>query len=120
MPNFLTSGLKQTAVYWAFSGPDGAGGFSYDAAVEANVRWEDKQELFLDNEGRERLSRAVIAIDIDVVVGSYLYLGGIDDLPSDTTDPFCDETKTDAHEIKAFQKSPRLKRPTEFFRKVWI
>ena len=120
MPNYITKNLDEDAVYWALSLPDGAGGFTYAAAVAVNVRWEDTQELFIDAQGRTKISRAVIYIDTDVAVGGMLYHGSIDDLPSDTTDPFADEINGNTFKIESFKKVRRLTRPNEYVRKVWI
>ena len=104
----LTSMLKQACAYWAPGNADGFGGFSYSAPVWILCRWEDRQEKFIDDNGQEILSRALVYVDQDVEVGGYLILS--DDLdssgavPSDPTD-----SATEAWQIGRFEKLPTLK-----------
>ena len=117
-PNRLTTrNLKQTVVYWGNPQPDGYGGYVFDAAVEISARWQDKQQLFVDRQGNEAVSRAVVYVDRDVDIGGYLYLGTLDDLDSvQEADPY---DVSGAWPIRAFAKTPDI--TGEFFvRKVWI
>lgn len=109
--------LKQTAVYWG--GPS-YGGYSkktFAAPVEVSIRWEDKQELFTDSQGKEKLSQAVIYLNQDVVVGAFIYLGDLSELgSSEEGDPYL---VASAKEIMAFNKLPNVG-ATQYLRKVWI
>jgi hypothetical protein len=114
---FLTSNLRQTAVYWGGPQSDGFGGRTFDEAVEISVRWEDKQELFIDATGQEVRSNAVVYVDRDLDMGGYLYLGELDDLDSaEAADPF---TLSNAREIRGWGKTPSLKNDISL-RKVWL
>ena len=112
-----TDALNQTAVYWGSPTSDGITGRTFDAAIEVDVRWEERQELFIDSQGQERRSRAVVFIDHDMVLGGYLFLGDLDDLSSsEEADPFeIDE----AYEILSYKKIPDLD-GTGFVRQVWL
>jgi len=114
--DILTKNLKQTGVYWGNPAPDGWGGNTFDEAVEIDCRWEDRQELFIDKEGNQVLSQAVVFTGQDVDLGGYLYLGDLDDLDSDYSDP---KIIDGAREIRAFQKVPDIK-GTRYQRKVWL
>lgn len=116
MANFLTKNLVQTCVYWGTPAANGYGGYIYADGVEINARWEDRQEIFINAQGREDLSRAVVYVDTDVEVGGYLYLGELDDF--DSSDPEPTENAS-AYMIKAFSKIPNLK-GTDYQRKVWL
>lgn len=83
----ITKKLKQTAVYWEFIKLDGYGHGTYQTEVELTVRWEDTQEVFVDDTGREVLSQAVIVSSVPLVKQSMLFLGSIGDLDSGVTDP---------------------------------
>lgn len=116
MANFITKNLLQTVVFWGTPSADGYGGFTYADPVELNARWEDRQELFINAQGREELSRAIVYVDADVEAGGYLYLGELDDFDSSAPVP---TENASAYMIKAFQKIPNL-RATDYQRKVWL
>lgn len=111
----LTKNLNQTIVYWATPSPDGWGGQSFSSPIEINGRWEGRQELFIDAEGEEIRSLAVIYVSQDVDIGGYLFLGSLTDLDS-SQNP---ETQSGAHQIKAYAKVPDLK-ADHSVRKVWV
>jgi len=118
--NYLIKNLKQTVVYWG--NPETTGvGYSYDNAIEINGRWEDRQEIFIDADGRKQLSQAVVYVDQDVDVNGYLYLGELEDLGDsssamDWSDP---QIVSGSYMIRAFKKTPNLK-ATDWMRKVWL
>jgi len=115
--NLLTDKLKQTAVYWGNPQSDGAGGRTFDDPVEISVRYEERQELFIDTNGQEARSRAVVYLSQDVAMGGYLYLGDLDDLSSaEEGDPLLVQA---AYEIRGFEKTPGIK-AERFLRKVWL
>ena len=113
----FTNALKQTAVYWGSPVSDGQGGRTFADAVEVDVRWEERQELFIDPQGQEKQSSAVVFIGQDVVVGAYLFLGDLDDLGSaEEGDPL---NVDGAYEIRQRTKIPDH-RGIEFLRKAWL
>lgn len=57
--------LIHTATVWKNSVSDNYGGFTFDAPVTVDCRWEGKSELFIDKTGREAVSKAVIWLDVD-------------------------------------------------------
>ena len=118
----LTRNLKQTAVYWAPSGKDGYGGYTFADPVELSpdesngVRWEKTQKLFIDPLGEERLSQSQVYLAQDVALGGYLYLGDLDDIASSVTGP---EDVSGAYKIQQFDKIPDLK-AIGFLRRAWL
>ncbi len=115
--NRLTHWLKQTAVYWGSPVSDGQGGRTFDNPVELAVRWEERHDLFVDPQGQEKQSSAIVYIGQDVVVGAYLFLGDLDDLSSAEED---DPMNVDgAYEIRQFDKTSDLK-ATSFLRRAWL
>ncbi|HDS00520.1 MAG TPA: hypothetical protein ENO22_05670 [candidate division Zixibacteria bacterium] len=113
----ITSLLKQTAVYWANPQPDGFGGRSYDVAAEIDCRWEERQDIFVDSQGREVRSQAVVYVGQDLDMGGYLFLGELSDLTAEErADPLvCDS----AFEIRSKESVPNLKTDI-YVRKVWL
>ena len=116
--SFAFSGhRKDDAVYWGSPVSDGGGGRSFDDAVAVKVRWEDKQELFIDADGEEQTFAAVVLVGQDMDLGGYLYLGTIASLSSaEEADPF--ELKG-ARKIRARSKVANLKN-TKCVAKVWL
>lgn len=113
----LANLLKQVAVYWGDPSSDGYGGRTFDDPVEINVRWQDRQELFVDAQGREQTSRAVVYVATDLNIGGYLYLGALADLSSaEEGDPLSIST---AYEIRSISKTPDIG-ADRFARKVWL
>lgn len=113
----FTNALKQTAVYWGAPVSDGQGGRTFADAVELDVRWEERHDLFIDPQGQEKQSSAVVFVDQDVDIGGYLFLGDLDDLGSaEEDDPMI---VSGAYEIRQFDKTPDLK-GTSFLRRAWL
>lgn len=117
------SGRKQTAVYWGGPVNDGYGGRTFDDAVELSpadrngVRWEQREELFIDASGEERRSQAVVYVAQDVETGGYLYLGELADLDSEElSDPLALD---DAYEVRSFKKVPNMA-GDKWMRKAWL
>ncbi len=113
----LSKKLNQTAVYWANPVNDGQGGRTFDDPVELSVRWEQRQELFIDGFGQEVRSTAVVYLLQDVVLGGFLYLGTLNDVSSaEEADPM---NLSNAFAIRNFESIPNVK-ATAFLRKVWL
>ena len=72
--------LKQTAVYWPFESVDGFGIKVVGSPIEIKVRWEDRNEEFLDSQSETQMSNAVVCVDRDVTLGGILMLGTIADI----------------------------------------
>ena len=114
---FMTSKLNQTAVVWPTPTKDVFGKLSYGTPVEISVRWEYKRELFLNAEGKEELSMAVVWTERDMTLEEYLYLGNLSDLSTaEKADP---QLEDQAFPIKAYSKIPNVN-ATDFERKVWL
>lgn len=111
----FTKNLLQTAVYWGAPVSDGYTGYTFAAGVEIACRWEQKQELFIDREGQEKRSLAVVYLGQDIVLGGRLYLGNLSDLGA-SPDP---QTVSGAYEIRAWAKIPTLCADL-FQRKAWL
>jgi len=110
---FGQNGLNQTAIYWSLPTNDGMGGKIFSDGVEVSVRWEDRQQIFIDAKGQEIISRAVVYVDKDMDIGGYLVLMDFDSLASDEVDnPLLIST---AMPIRTFSKMPSFK-ATKFIR----
>lgn len=97
----LDGSLNQTATYWApSSAKDRYGRLTYSSPVTLKVRWEDRNELFLDTDGNERRSVSRVYTRYGVEEGGYLYLG-----TSTQSDP---TNQSGALQIRAIRYSPSL------------
>lgn len=105
--------LRQDAVYWSAPTPDGYGGYTFADAIAIKCRWEDRQELFSREPGKEELSRAIVYTNRDLQMNGMLLLGALADLDSDGVNPY---EIDGAMEIRQVQKSPDIK-ARQFLRK---
>lgn len=97
----ISSLLNQKTVYWPLSGIDGYGKRTFGTPQELSCRWGDKQVLFIDKDGNEVRSQAVIYLSTEVDLGGYLYQGTEAGLDSDHSDPYQIDG---AREIRGFEK----------------
>lgn len=111
--SFITRNQKDDAVYWEPAGNDGTGGKTWDTPQEIKVRWEDKQELFINVEGKEEISAAKIfvnesSLDSGTILakGGFLYEGLESDLDSNHADPVIIDG---AFEIRSIKNIKNLK-----------
>lgn len=113
----LSRKLNQTAVYWGNPINDGQGGRTFDDPVEISVRWEQRQELFVDDSNKKVTSRVVLYLAQDVMVGGFMFLGTLNDISSaEEADPL---TLQNALVIRNFQSVSNVK-ATIFLRRVWL
>lgn len=117
----LAKFLNQKAVYWSSPVPDGWGGSTYGDPVEVDVRWTEKQELYLrlggsggDNTIEEKLSKVVVLAQTDFEWGGRMMLGTLTDLSSDE-----DPDTNNALTIDGFSKIPDIK-AASYLRKAWL
>lgn len=106
-----TRNLFQDATYWPPGQNDGFGGVSYGAPVEIKCRWQDKAELFRDNEGQELTSSAVVYVDRELEAKGYLFEG-----ITAEANPI---TVEGAREVRQLGASPALK-GGKVLHKVWL
>ena len=65
-----------TATYWSTGNSlDLYGQPRFPAPAVIACRWEDKQELFVDDKGEEVVSSAVVYSDLDLDLGGFLFMG---------------------------------------------
>lgn len=109
--------LKQTAVYWAQSSTNEFGEPVFSEPVEVDVRWADKQELFIDAAGKELTSTAVVVSITPLALNGYLMLGTLDSLSSgEENDP---TSVSSAKMIRGISRTPNLKNTFEVCRS-WL
>ena len=98
---YITKNLKQTATYWGTPAKNGYGGHTFATPTTIDCRWEERTEVFLDEQGKEQKSTAVVYVGEDLDVDGWLYLG-----TSTESDP---SDVDGAYPIKVFRKVPNIK-----------
>lgn len=115
--SFITKNLRQDCVYWGNPSADGFGGNTFDTYVAFKCRWEDRIVKFIDANGEEAISKAVIFLPQDVDLGGWLFLGVLGDISVANQD--APQNVAGAHEIRARYKIPNIK-ATEYIREVLV
>lgn len=98
MARFFERNLPQTATVWTATTVDSAGDSSYDPPRTISVRWEDRTDLLVQEEGEQITSLGIVITPEDLTVGDYLFLG-----TSISADP---RGVDGAFQIKSFKKIP--------------
>lgn len=106
-----TRRMKQIATYWAPAPADLYGNTSFAAPVLVMVRWQAQAVLFVNSEGREETSSAVVYPAMPLAIQGYIFLG-----TSVASNP---KTVAGAYEIRQLGGSPNL-RQTETLAKVFL
>lgn len=101
---------KQTCVYWAPGQPDIYNQITYAAPVQLGCRWDEVAELFIDRQGKQVVSSAIVYLLQDVALDGYLMQGCLDDIAG----PLPSDNPT-AYVIRSFSKIRKL-RKAEFLR----
>lgn len=70
---------KDTITHWLVTGSDGFGGFTYDTPTTLLGRWEERQELFVDENGEQAVSRAIAYTALGLDLGDFIALGDYSD-----------------------------------------
>jgi hypothetical protein len=92
--SFLSLALTEEITYWAPLTPDQFGKVAVAAPITIKCKWEDVQELFINAQGEEVRSSAMVYVDRDVVEQGWLFRG-----ISTATEP---RTVLGAKEIRGF------------------
>lgn len=103
--------LTQVATYWPPSSKDAYGNYSYGSPQSVKCRWEDTQEIFVNYNGEENRSKAIVFVDEVLLNNGYLFLG-----VSNKTNPTEEEL---AMLIQKFDSIPSIK-GDEYERKAWL
>lgn len=95
----------QFAVYWERLGIDAFGKPTYKAPIEMEVRFQDSNEEFIDNEGDRQISRAKVFPDRFVQLNDVLMEGKLVDL----VDPLNPKKNPGAWEVRKSSRIPNLR-----------
>ena len=98
--SLLTRHLHQKVTHWVSSSIDGSFDPSFDTTVALLGRWENRVIKFIDEQGAERDSKAIVYLSVDVSLGDYLFEG-----TSVAVDPTAVD---DAFEVRDFRTVPSV------------
>lgn len=113
LPPYISVFMQQTATYWAPGVNDGFGGMtSYAAPILIQCRWQDEEDLFINDQGEEETSNTVVYPDRELAVKGVLALGSF----LTFLDPKIIETSVEIRQIGA---SPSLKGEVQL-NKCWL
>ena len=105
MPNIEEDCRFQKALLWeATANYDRKGKRKVSAAVELDVRWENKQQDILDPLGNTISVDATVVVDRDIPVGSIMWEGGTADVPGTSGIP-----PGDFLYVAVYEKIPDIK-----------
>ena len=72
--SIITKMRRQLCTYWGPAANDGFGKLTYDIPISVKCRWDDTQELFIDSNGDQVLSKSIIYPDIVMENGGFVAL----------------------------------------------
>lgn len=96
----ITRNMKQTLTRWTVT-PNGYGGYTFGAPSTMLCRWEDRNVMYRDGQGIERVSNAVVYPELDLEVEEFVYKG-----TSTAADP---TTVEGTFQVKQFNTVPDLR-----------
>lgn len=91
---------RQNAVLWTVAGKDKFNRPTLNSPVDIRVRWIDKQEESLDQDGEAIRTDVTVKTDRSISIGSIMWLGRKRDLPSPVTN---------IYEVVSSNEVPNLK-----------
>lgn len=95
---------KQKAVLWSVSStPTDYGRYKLNAAVQLDVRWEERKHETTNPQGTTILADAMLSVGQAVTVGSIMWKGRKSELPDPVTGV------TDLYEVVSYNEIPDLK-----------
>lgn len=103
---YYSRNMPTIVTYFPPAGQNGFGDLAFGAGIEMKARWQTKNEMFIDQQKREAISKAVVYINGLVAIGGRLALGA-------TSDP------QDGEEIRGVGVSPSLDSQQELV-KLWL
>jgi len=113
MPSIETDCRFQKALLWESAETyDRKGNAKVSAAVELDVRWENKRQDILDPEGNTISTDATVVVDRVIAVGSVMWQGGAADVPGTSGIPPGDflyvAVFTDIPDVKGIEHRRRV------------
>ena len=120
---FIAKVRRAKAAYWAAPTPDGLGGNTYPAAIQIDVRWDEKLQEIVDGNGNKVMSTAVVQTDRLCDMTGYLEsipyndgAGVIGDLTGQMTDP---KKRQNAYPIVKRADTPTIRYNDNLYR-AWL
>ncbi len=103
----------QKITHWVAT-PNGFGGYTFALPTTLDGRWEEKNILFMADEGREVISKAIAYLPVDVLTEDYLMEGDTSE-----ADPLNLTDEKKAYRVQRYDRTPDL-RVLSFERKAYL
>lgn len=71
--SWYTRNLSGTATYWGPPVVDEWGDQTYPSPATVSCHWEERTEAFIDSQGSQQHSRAVVFVDTNIQPKGFLY-----------------------------------------------
>ena len=107
-----TRNMTQTATYWQPLGITASGQTTFNAPILIKCRWQNKNDVFKNTEGKDEVSSAVVYPNSQLEIRGYLALG------DETANAYPLDVAS-AFEIKNVGSSPALDGSQELI-KAWL
>jgi hypothetical protein len=114
---FVKKVCVQDAIYWGNPVVDGFGSMSFDDPISIKVRWDERQQLVVNTEGKEELSKAAIMCPDELDLQGFVMLGSLEDVADGDTYKTPQEVnaqKIHAMEIKSRSITPLFRSKVKF------
>lgn len=124
--SFIKRKLLQTAVYWGNPVNNGYGGFNYDDPIEIKCRWEESNQVVVEMNGEQVISRAIVYTDTDLQENGVLFLGDMEDIIESSGESSGEMTPLSLSEsqrpyvIRRWEKKPSLNSTSDYIRKAYL
>lgn len=111
----LERNFRQDVTHWPVTGTDGFGGFAFAEPILLRGRWEEKSEVFINQDNESVLSKAIVYVNSDVTNGDFVALGDFATEEVRVLDP----TEVSAFRIRNYGKITDLS-ALQALRKLWL
>lgn len=115
MASFKDRIKKQVCIHWQRIGTTSYGQPTWANPVDLACRWSDQVVKYVNAQGEEKVSNAVVFVD-GVGVGDVLMLGSVSDTGLNESSPL---QNSDAWEVKRVDSIPNLKNTVTWY-KVYL
>lgn len=98
----IIASCRETITHWPVTGTDSYGSYTFGTPVTMRARWEDSQTKFINTEGEEVVSRAVVTLTRPVSALDYIARGDLSsyDAPSQSIG---------AYQVRGYNRTTNLR-----------
>ena len=98
----IYASLRETITHWPVTGTDDYGSYTYGTPTTQRARWEETQTKFINAEGEEVVSRAVITLSRAVATLDFI-------APGDLTHEATPTRALGAYQVRGYSRTSNLR-----------